>query len=58
MMTVYLVKRKLLVKLFYENKENASGAARKFRRIKNLRRGPMSTKVIWAMIKVFAETGN
>lgn len=57
MMTVSLVERALLVKLFYENKGNSAAAVREFRRIKNLRRGPMSTKGIRAMIKRFEETG-
>ena len=47
----------MCVKLFYENKGNASTTVREFRRIKNLRCGPMSTKGIRAMIKRFEGTG-
>ncbi|GFV88115.1 hypothetical protein TNCV_3242641 [Trichonephila clavipes] len=55
-MTAYLVERALLVKLFYENKGNASAAVHEIRRRRNLLREPMSTKVIRPMIKRFEET--
>ncbi|GFT03821.1 DUF4817 domain-containing protein [Trichonephila clavipes] len=57
LMAVSFVERWLLVKLFYENKGNASAAVREFRHRKNLWRVPMSTKGIWALIKRFEETG-
>ncbi len=57
LMMVSLIERALLVKLFYENKGNATAAVREFCRRRNLRCGPMSTKGIRAMIKRFEETG-
>ncbi|GFS67842.1 hypothetical protein TNCV_2295071 [Trichonephila clavipes] len=57
LMTVSSVERALLVKLFHQNKGNASAAVGEFRRRKNLRRGPMSTNGIRAMIKRFEEKG-
>ncbi len=41
LMTVSLVECAILVKLFYENKGNASAAVCEFRGRKNLRRGPV-----------------
>ncbi|GFW44243.1 hypothetical protein TNCV_1746721 [Trichonephila clavipes] len=57
LMVVSLVNSALLVKLFYENKGNASAAVCEFRYRKNLQWGPISTKSIQAMIKRFEETG-
>lgn len=53
MMTISLVERALLVKMFYENKENAS-----IRRIKKLQRGSMCSKCIQAMFVRFEEAVN
>ena len=44
------------MKLFYENKRNASAAVREFRYVKNLLRGSLSAKGILTMIKRFEET--
>ncbi|GFW44439.1 hypothetical protein TNCV_1748681 [Trichonephila clavipes] len=51
LMVVSLVERALLVKLFYENKMNASVAVLEFRHRKDIRCEPMSTEGIRAMIK-------
>ncbi|GFQ73849.1 hypothetical protein TNCT_233141 [Trichonephila clavata] len=56
LMTVSLVERALLVKLFYENKGNASAAAREFYHRKSLKFRPMSTNDNRAMIKRFEES--
>lgn len=39
-----------------QKREEASTAVREFRSLKNLRRYPMSTEVIWTTIKRFEET--
>ncbi|GFX41677.1 hypothetical protein TNCV_3110731 [Trichonephila clavipes] len=57
LMAVAVVERALLVRLFYENKGNASAAALEFCHRKYLRRGPMSTKDIRAMVMRFEGTG-
>lgn len=50
--------RALIVKLFYQNESNASAALRAYRRMKNLRRGPMSSSAVQRMIRKFEETGS
>ncbi|GFV25785.1 uncharacterized protein TNCV_3867551 [Trichonephila clavipes] len=57
LMTISSVERALLVKLFHQNKGNASAAVGEFPLRKSLRRGPMSTNCIRAMIKKFEEKG-
>ncbi|GFQ65845.1 hypothetical protein TNCT_425671 [Trichonephila clavata] len=57
LMALSLDEHALRVKLFYENKGNASSAVHEFHHRKNLRRGLMSTKGIEAMIKRFEKTG-
>lgn len=47
----------LLVKLFYQNDENSAAAIRAFRRLKNIRRGPMTPRALRDMMKKFERTG-
>ena len=49
--------RALLVKLFYQRDENASAALREYRRLKELRRGPMTITNLRKMIERFETTG-
>ena len=53
-----LPERPLLVKLFYENKGIAAAALRKFRLIKNLRKGPLLPQALKGMIARFEKTGD
>lgn len=53
-----LPQRALLVKLFYTRQCNAVAALREFRRLHNLRKGPLSAVALRAMIKKFEETGS
>ncbi|GFW84315.1 uncharacterized protein TNCV_1131841 [Trichonephila clavipes] len=48
----------LLVKLFYESKGNAAAALREFRRLKNLRKGPLLPQALKRMIAGFEKTGH
>ncbi|GFY18079.1 DUF4817 domain-containing protein [Trichonephila clavipes] len=57
-MVVTLPERALLVKLFYESKGNAVAALREFRRLKNLRKGPLLPQVLKGMITRFEKTGH
>ena len=57
-MAVTLPERALLVKLFYENKENAAAALRKFRLIKNLHKGPLLQQALKRMIARFEKSGD
>ena len=57
-MAVTLPERALLVKLFYENKGNAAAALREFRRLKNLRKGPLLPQALRRMISRFEKTGD
>ncbi|GFX95952.1 uncharacterized protein TNCV_2085321 [Trichonephila clavipes] len=57
-MAVTLPERALLVKLFYESKGNAAAALREFRRLKNLRKGPLLPQVLKIMITRFEKTGH
>lgn len=57
-MAVTLPERALLVKLFYENKGNAPAALREFRRLKDLRKGPLLPQALRRMIARFEETGH
>lgn len=54
---VTLKEKALLVKLFYQNNSNAAAALREFRKLKDVRRGPMSDRGVHKMIKKFEETG-
>ena len=56
--TVTLPGRALLEKLFYENKGNAAAALRKFRLIKNLRKGPLLPQALKRMIARLEKTGD
>ena len=47
----------LLVKLFYENKENASALLREFCQLRNSRKGPLPPQAIRTMIAQFEKTG-
>lgn len=49
--------RALLVKLFYQNGNNLSSALREYRRLKGLRKGPMSRQALKKMMTKFEETG-
>ncbi|PSN48451.1 hypothetical protein C0J52_18942 [Blattella germanica] len=49
--------RALLVKLFYKNNNNASAALREYRRLKGLRKGPLSPSALRNMMKKFKSTG-
>ena len=49
--------RALLVKLFYLNASKSSAVLREYRRMKGLRRGPMSTNEVKKMMK-FENTGH
>ncbi|GFU72870.1 uncharacterized protein TNCV_4909991 [Trichonephila clavipes] len=53
-----LPERALLVKLFYESKENAAAALREFRRLKNLRKGPLLPQALKRIIARFEKTGH
>ena len=57
-MSVTLPERALLVKYAYENKGNAAATLRKFRMIKNLRKGLLLTQVLKRMIARFVKTGD
>ena len=57
-MAVTLPERHLLVKLFYENKGNAAAALRKFRLIKNLRKGQLRPQALKRMITRCEKTGD
>ncbi|GFT95813.1 uncharacterized protein TNCV_311661 [Trichonephila clavipes] len=58
LMPVTLPERALLVKLFYESKGNAAAALREFRRLKNLRKGPLLPQALKRMIARFEKTGH
>ncbi|GFV43151.1 uncharacterized protein TNCV_1573971 [Trichonephila clavipes] len=58
LMAVTLPERALLVKLFYESKGNAAAALREFRRLKNLRKGPLLPQALKRMIARFEKTGH
>ena len=55
---VTLPERTLLLKLFYENKGNDAAALRKFRLIKNLRKGPLLPQAIKRMIARLEKSRN
>ncbi|GFV56093.1 uncharacterized protein TNCV_935471 [Trichonephila clavipes] len=57
-MAVTLPERALLVKLFYESKGNAAAALREFRRLKNVRKGPLLPQALKRMIAGFEKTGH
>ncbi|GFW84945.1 uncharacterized protein TNCV_682331 [Trichonephila clavipes] len=57
-MAVTLPERNLLVKLFYESKGNAAAALREFRRLKNLRKGPLLPQALKRMITRFEKAGH
>lgn len=57
-MALTLRDRALLVKLYYQRNENANAALREFRRVKTLRRGPMSITNLRNMIQRFETTGS
>ncbi|PSN39284.1 hypothetical protein C0J52_14647 [Blattella germanica] len=52
------VSRALLVKLFYQNNNNSAAALREYRRIKGIRRGPLSAVALKNMIRKFELTGD
>lgn len=56
-MALPLRERALLVKLFYQRDENASAALREYRRLKKLRRGPMTITNLRRMVERFETTG-
>ncbi|GFT46165.1 DUF4817 domain-containing protein [Trichonephila clavipes] len=56
LMAVTLPERALLVKLFYESRGNATAALREFRRLKNLRKGPLLPQALKRMITRFEKT--
>ncbi|GFW18470.1 uncharacterized protein TNCV_1184971 [Trichonephila clavipes] len=58
LMAATLPERALLVKLFYESKGNAAAALREFRRLKNLRKGPLLPQALKRMIARFEKTGH
>ncbi|GFW36854.1 DUF4817 domain-containing protein [Trichonephila clavipes] len=58
LMAVTLPERALLVKLFYESKGNAATALREFRRLKNLRKGPLLPQALKRMIALLEKTGH
>ncbi|GFT49463.1 DUF4817 domain-containing protein [Trichonephila clavipes] len=58
LMAVTLPERALLVKLFYESKGNTAAALREFRRLKNLRKGPLLPQALKRMIARFEKTGH
>ncbi|GFV13211.1 DUF4817 domain-containing protein [Trichonephila clavipes] len=58
LMTVTLPERALLVKLIYESKGNAAATLREFRRLKNLRKGPLLLQALKRMIARFEKTGH
>ncbi|GFX20009.1 agmatinase, mitochondrial [Trichonephila clavipes] len=49
--------RALLVKLYYQNGNSATKALRKFRSLKRLRKGPLSSQGLTKMIRKFEATG-
>ena len=55
-MTLSKKERALLMKIFYQNGSNNSATLKEFRRMKRLRRGPMSVNGLKTMISVFEET--
>lgn len=56
-MTLNKKERALLVKIFYQNGSNYSATLKEYRRMKRLRRGPMSVNGLKNMISKFEETG-
>ncbi|GBM63013.1 hypothetical protein AVEN_12287-1 [Araneus ventricosus] len=52
-----LQEKALLVKLFYLNQQNSVAAAKEFRSMKPIRRGPMSSCALRKMIQKFETTG-
>ena len=52
-----LQEKELLVKLFYKNQQNSVAALKEFRRMKKLRRGPMSPYGLRKMMQKFETTG-
>ncbi|GFR12239.1 hypothetical protein TNCT_364151 [Trichonephila clavata] len=58
LMTASLVEHALLVKLFYENKENSSAVVQVIRCRKNLLRGLMCTKLSRSSLKDSKRRGN
>ncbi|GFV86584.1 uncharacterized protein TNCV_4184391 [Trichonephila clavipes] len=57
-MSLCLPDQALLVKLFYQNDNSAIVALRKFRTLKGLRKGPLTTKNLRLMVTKFEETGS
>ncbi|GFW49091.1 hypothetical protein TNCV_467191 [Trichonephila clavipes] len=55
-MSLCLPDRALLVKLFYQNDNSAIVALRKFRTLKELRKGPLTAKNLRLMVTKFEET--
>ncbi|GFX00672.1 uncharacterized protein TNCV_2236791 [Trichonephila clavipes] len=55
-MSLCLPDRALLVKLFYQNDNSAIVALQKFRTLKGLRKGPLTTKNLRLMVTIFEET--
>ncbi|GFW18704.1 DUF4817 domain-containing protein [Trichonephila clavipes] len=58
LMAAMLPERASLVKLFYERKGNAAAALRVFRRLKNLRKGPLLPQALKRRIARFEKTGH
>ncbi|GFT54240.1 DUF4817 domain-containing protein [Trichonephila clavipes] len=57
-MSLCLPDRALLVKLFYQNDNSAIVALRKFRKLKGLRKGPLTAKNLRLIVTKFEETGS
>ncbi|GFT91226.1 DUF4817 domain-containing protein [Trichonephila clavipes] len=58
LMAITLPERALLEKLFYESKGIAAAALREFRRLKNLRKGPLLPQALKRMFARFEKTGH
>ncbi|GBL73710.1 hypothetical protein AVEN_230699-1 [Araneus ventricosus] len=52
-----LQEKAILVKLFYLNQQNSIATVKEFRRMKHIRRGPMSPCALRKMIQKFETTG-
>ncbi|GFW39675.1 uncharacterized protein TNCV_3188461 [Trichonephila clavipes] len=57
-MSLRLLDRALLVKLFYQNDNSTIVALQKFRTLKGIRKGPLSAKNLRLMVTKFEETGS
>ena len=57
-MGLYKDSRTLLVKLFYQNNNNSAAALREYRRIKGMRKDPLSVPGLKNMIRRFELTGD